>query len=55
VDQARTAFVAIDGDLEFIMGHVLKRPTRKELAWVAPASFVVVAALATVVSLVVGY
>ena len=38
-DQARTDFAAITDDLEFIMGQLAQVPRRKDLAWVALASF----------------
>jgi hypothetical protein len=46
-DQVRSDFAAIADDLEFIMTRLSKAPTRKDLAWVAVASFVCGATLAT--------
>jgi hypothetical protein len=50
-DQARTDFAAIADDLEFIMAQVSKVPTRRELAWVAAASFAGGAMVATLMTL----
>jgi hypothetical protein len=50
-DQARTDFAAIADDLEFIMAQVSKVPTRRELAWVAAASFTGGAMVATLVTM----
>jgi hypothetical protein len=51
-DQARSDFVAIADDLEFIVGRLSKTPTRKDLAWGAAASFLSGAVLATFVNFV---
>jgi hypothetical protein len=51
-DQARTDFAAIGDDLEFIMARLSKTPTRKDLAWVAAASLLGGAVLATLVNIV---
>ena len=51
-DQARTDFAARGGDLEFIMGQLAQLPKRKDLSWVALASFLCGAAFATCVSLI---
>lgn len=53
-DQARTDFAAITDDLEFIMGQLAEVPRRKDLAWVALASFLGGAVLATCAALVFG-
>lgn len=51
-DQARSDFAAIAMDLEFIMARLSKAPTRKDLAWVAAASFLGGAVLATLANVV---
>jgi hypothetical protein len=53
-EQARTDFAAIEDDLEFIMAQVAKVPTRREPVWVAAGSFAGGAALAALVTLVLG-
>ena len=51
-DQARTDFAALGDDLEFIMGQLAQVPRRKDLGWVALASFLCGAAFATCVNLI---
>jgi hypothetical protein len=51
-DQARTDFVAIGDDLEFIMGQLARVPKRKDFAWTALAAFLSGAAFATCVNLI---
>jgi hypothetical protein len=51
-DQARTDFAALGDDLEFIMSLLAQLPKRKDLGWVALASFLGGAAFATCVSLI---
>ena len=51
-DQARTDFAALGDDLEFIMGQLAQVPRRKDLCWVALASFLCGAAFATSVNLI---
>ena len=50
-EQARTDFAAIEDDLKFIMAQLAQAPRRKDLAWVAAASFAGGAIVATLVSL----
>jgi hypothetical protein len=50
--QARTDFAALGDDLEFIMGQLAQVPRRKDLGWVALASFLCGAAFATCVNLI---
>jgi hypothetical protein len=51
-DQARTDFAALGDDLEFIMSQLAQLPKRKDLGWVALASFLGGVAFATCVNLI---
>ena len=52
-DQARTDFAVIGDDLEFIMSRLAQVPRRKDVGWVALASFLGGAVFATCVNLIV--